>query len=100
MAEFRLSANARRDLQQIRDGGVQEHGLAASDKLFNGFERVFQLLREHPEAGQERPEFDLGVRVLSHRPFRIFYRVQGDAVVVQRVMHQARDVRRALRAFQ
>ena len=47
-------------------------------------------------AGQARLELGPGIRSLSHRPHRILYRVEGDMVIVDRIIHQARDVRRAL----
>ena len=100
MAKLRLGAQARRDLQEIRRDGIRDHGVAASAAYFAGFRRLFQLLRAQPFAGQERPEFELGVRSLSYRPHRILYRVDGDVVVVDRMLHQARDVRRALRGQQ
>ena len=62
-----------------------------------GFDRLFELLREQPFAGQERPEFGMELRALSHRPYRILYRLVKEQIVIARVIHQARDVRRALR---
>ena len=76
--------------------GVRDHGPAVARHYLEGFRRLFGLLREQPHAGQKRPEFDLGVRSLSHRPYRILYRVQDDLVVIDRIIHQSRDVRRAL----
>lgn len=102
MARLRVSAAARRDLKEIGSVGVREHGPAVSAAHVEGFRRLFRLLREQPFAGQERPELgrpELGrdVRSLSHRPHRIFYYVDGDTVVIDRILHHARDVGRILR---
>jgi toxin ParE1/3/4 len=70
--------------------------MAASARYLAGFERLFQLLREQPFAGQERPEFARGIRSLSHRPCRILYRVRDDTVVIVRVLHHAQDAPRTL----
>ncbi len=97
MAKLRVSAEARRDLEEIGRVGVRDHGPVAAGAYLDGFRRLFRLLREQPFAGQERPELALGVRSLSHRPHRILYRIEDDTVVIDRIIHQARDVRRALR---
>lgn len=100
MARLRVSAAARRDLEQIAAIGVSEHGLVASAAYVEGFRRFFTLLREQPFAGQERLELGSGIRSLSHRPHRILYRVDGHTVIIDRIIHQARDVGRALREDQ
>lgn len=100
MAKLRLSGAAIRDLERIRAEGIAEHGAAASDRYLLGFDLLFQLLREQPKAGQERPEFKKNVRSLPYRPYRILYRVERDVVIIDRVVHQARDVGRALRGEQ
>ncbi len=97
MAKLRLSASARQDLRTIRKEGVEKHGGAASQRYMFGFDRLFDLLQRHPLAGQERPEFTQSVRALSHRPYRLLYRVENEMVVVDRMIHMSRDVRRALR---
>jgi toxin ParE1/3/4 len=97
MTKLRLSAAARTDLQEIREIGVREHGTAAAEAHLRGFRRWFQLLREYPLAGQERAEFERGIRSLSHRPHRILYQVAGDTVLIVRILHSSRDIRSALR---
>lgn len=97
MARLRLSAKARRDLERIGESGTEEHGVTASVRYVEGFRRYFRLLEEQPFAGQARPELGSDVRSLSHRPYRILYFVKGDVVVIDRILHQSRDIRRALR---
>ena len=97
MAELRVSAKARRDLEQIGDAGATEYGAVASARYVEGFRRLFRLLQAQPLAGRQRPELGKDVRSLSHRPHAILYRVIGDTVIIDRILHQARDVGRALR---
>ncbi|HEU0066522.1 MAG TPA: type II toxin-antitoxin system RelE/ParE family toxin [Sphingomonas sp.] len=96
MIRLRVSAEARRDLQDIGKAGTLSYGRAASAAHLEGFRRLFGLLRDQPFAGQAWPELDLGVRSLSHRPHRILYRVVGEMVVIDRIVHQVRDIRHAL----
>ncbi len=93
MASLRVSAEARADLAQIREEGVREFGPVAAAAHLAGFRRLFQLLRQQPQAGQERPEFGTAIRSLSHRPHRILYMVERDGVLILRIIHHARDVR-------
>jgi toxin ParE1/3/4 len=46
-----------------------------------------------PLAGAARDGIRRGLRVLIHRNYAIYYRVERRAVVVVRVIHGARDVR-------
>ena len=100
MAELRLTAAALNDLDDIRERGVREFGPAASVRFLTGFGRKFALLREQPRAGQARPEFRRNMRSLPYRPYRILYELMGDTVVIARIIHHSRDVRRALRELQ
>lgn len=92
MTSLRLSAAARRDLEEIQTNGLRDFGPAATRAHLAGFERIFALLREHPLAGPEHSEFGSGIRTFSHRPHRILYRVQGDGVLIARILHFARNV--------
>lgn len=96
MPDVRLSQAASRDIREIREGGIRDHGIAASDRFMAGFERLFALLKDQPLAGQQRPEFRQPIRSLSHRPYRILYHLAGNVVVIDRIIHHARDVRHIL----
>lgn len=95
MVELRLSASARQDLVDIRDQGTRDFGPTMAARHLAGLEARFALLRQHPFAGAPRPEFEIGIRSLAHPPHRILYPVDGDAMLIVRIIHQARDVRRA-----
>lgn len=97
MADLRVSAKARRDLEQIGDVGATDYGAVASVRYVEGFRRLFRLLQSQPHAGRQRSELGKDIRSLSHRPYAILYRVIGDTVIIDRILHQARDVGRALR---
>lgn len=97
MARLILSVAARADLLEIRDTGIRDHGPVAAEAHLRSIGQRLRMLREHPYAGQERPEFERDIRSMSCRPHRILYNVSGEVVLVIRILHQARDVRGALR---
>ncbi|NYD88589.1 type II toxin-antitoxin system RelE/ParE family toxin [Sphingomonas melonis] len=96
MTRLRVSAAARRDLRDIGETGRRDFGKSASAAHINGFRRLFRLLRDQPFAGAEWSELNLDIRSLSHRPHRILYRVEGDTVIIVRIIHQSRDMRQVL----
>ena len=73
------------------------HGEAASDSYYAGLSDAFAFLCEHPEAGQIDEDSGLGLRRWRYRQHRIFYRVNGDTLLVVRVFHVAADAVRWLK---
>ncbi len=100
MAKLRLTVAALDDLDEIREHGSGEFGPVVSARYLEGFDRKFALLRAQPRAGQARPEFRRDIRSLPYRPYRILYEIDGDTVVIARIIHQSRDVLRALYGLQ
>ena len=92
MTRLRLSAAARTDLFEIRLNGIEQFGGSAADAYFRRFREVFQLLREHPQAGALQPDLGTGVRCFTHRRHRIFYRLTGSHVKILRILHHARNL--------
>ncbi len=97
MAELDLSPAARADLFEIRVYSVDQFGGEVADSYFLGFDAAFALLREHPMAGAARADLGNGIRCLIHRRHRIFYHIVGDTVLIVRVVHHAKDARKALK---
>lgn len=65
------------------------------DELLAEVDRAVQLLEEQPE---RRPVYYNGFRRLITRrfPYKIFYRVEDDRVIVFRILHAKREHRRQL----
>lgn len=93
MSSVELTANARADLDEIDIFGVAKFGAAVSDSYMAGFYDAFDLLSDFPEAGQEVAGRTDGMRSLRVGRHLLFYRREGDAVVIVRVLHTARDSR-------
>lgn len=65
------------------------------DELLEEVERAVVFLKERPES---RPVYYKGFRrILTRRfPYKIFYRIEDDFVIVFRVLHARRDHSRQL----
>ncbi|MBO9498868.1 MAG: type II toxin-antitoxin system RelE/ParE family toxin [Novosphingobium sp.] len=96
MAEVFVSNAARSDLLSIDDYGVDRFGEEAADALSAGFERVFARLAGFPRSAPERPEYGKGIRCWMYLGYRVLHRIEGDTVVIVRVLHHSRDVGIAL----
>ena len=98
MHKLRLTAAARKDLENIQDRGLEQFGLEPVRRHMQGFERIFTLLRTHAEAGAARPDYGDDIRVFSHRPHRLIYHVSDREILILRILHSAMDAASALGA--
>lgn len=96
-ARLVLSDDADADLADILDYSISTFGAAVADDYLLSFEAAFDLLRRHPLAGAMRQDIAPPIHCLPHRSHRIFYDIEGEEIVVQRVLHYAMDAQRHLR---
>ena len=96
VADVELSPAARADLAAIDDYSEERFGREIADAYADGFEATFDLLSRYPLAGTAIPKLGKGIRCLVHRKHRIFYIVHDDIVLIVRIVHHARQAKRAL----
>lgn len=77
---------------------LAERNPQAADRLLDDGEALVNLLATFPELGRIRDELRPGVRSFRVRHVRyvLFYRREGDALVLLRLLHGSRDLRRDL----
>lgn len=93
MAELDLSPAVRADLVEIRHFSLEQFGPDVADRYYRGFAEAFNLLANHPFAGSEKQGIGKGVRCLMYRKHRIFYVVEGNTVLIVRIIHHARNAK-------
>ena len=91
------SLAARADLLEIREYSIEQFGSEIADTYFLGFDQAFDRLADHPLIGVARPELGKGIRCLVHQRHRLFYCVDGDVVLIVRIVHYAMDAKQALK---
>ncbi|MBO9543181.1 type II toxin-antitoxin system RelE/ParE family toxin [Caulobacter sp.] len=89
MKRLRFSRRAELDLIDIGDWIAKDRPRAAR-RFVDGIVDRVQSLREASDMGPLYPVYGEGVRGLSFRPYVILYRVSGDDVFIERVIHGAR----------
>lgn len=93
LSKLRLLRIAEEDLSEIIDFIESENPAAAAD-LLSMFEECFDSLARYPEIGKLPEDADLlvlGLRYLVAGRYLIFYKLDGDSVLVYRIFHHAQD---------
>ena len=94
----RLLSIAEQDLVDLVSYLAAENSRAAAEVL-DHIEARFEALQSHPFVGRvpHNPKLTaLGYRVLVIDNYLVFYKVKGNAVLVHRILHGARDLLRLL----
>jgi len=89
LKRLRFSRQAELDLLDIGDWIARNRPRAALRFVDGLLDRAGKL-REAPEMGPLYSTYGEGVRGLSARPYLILYRVSGEDVFIERVVHGAR----------
>ena len=97
MTEIEFSNAAVEDLSEIDVFSISQFGVEMGEAYMRGFDKAFALLRDHPFAGIATVEYGNPYRCLVHRKNRIFHIVEGDTVLIVRVLHHAMDLKQALK---
>jgi plasmid stabilization system protein ParE len=89
-----IRPNAEADLQDARSW-YESQRIGLGDELLVEVRNAVQLLAEQPE--RRSIHYNGFRRLITRRfPYKIFYRVEGDCVIVFRILHAKRDHRRQL----
>ena len=92
---FRLSAEARADLDEIWIYNASERGEAAADRIINFLTERFLLLAAMPGIGHTRTDLtNSPVRFWTSLPlpYQVIYRPDPTPLYVVAVLHHAQDI--------
>jgi toxin ParE1/3/4 len=93
---LRFTEQAQRDLENISDY-IARDNLTNALRFVDRLEARCRLHSLHPLLGRSRNDLRPGLRSFPFGRYVIFYRPLHDGIEVIRVLHGARDLRRALR---
>jgi toxin ParE1/3/4 len=97
MLKLTLTSAARADMVEIDEWGYQQFGKDVADTYSRKLKAAFDQLASYHRSGQAVSEYGKAYRCLIHKRHRIFYRIDGDVVVIVRILHHAMDARLALK---
>jgi toxin ParE1/3/4 len=90
---LRESRHAAAELDAIFEYGVANHGIDAAIAYIDEVKRRYRQLLDYPRSGRAEPELGPTMRSISYKPHRIYYEIIEDTIVIQRILHQAADVK-------
>lgn len=96
MAELRLTPAALRDLEDIWRYTAREWGVAQAAHYLDVLNVTFEALAAAPFAAPACDHVRPGYRRQRVERHAVFYRVEGDTLLVVRVLHERMDVQRHL----
>ncbi len=91
MADYRLTARADEDLQEI-SRFIAGDSPQAARKLLRTFKQHFLLLAENKNFGRARPDIRPDLRYSVVKNYLIFYRPIQEGIEVVRVVHSRRNL--------
>ena len=88
--KLRLDPQAAKDLKEIRAYPVAEAGPAIAERVRNHLRRRIEFLQHNPRLGVPATEPDIRILPPTRYPYRIYYTITPDAVVILHIRHSAR----------
>ena len=97
MAEVRRTPQAETDLAEILEY-LHQHNPSVAEHYATAFYDKGQALARFPETGRSRPEIAPNLRSTLVKSYVIFYRLDGNAVQIVRILYGKRDLRSIMQA--
>lgn len=88
LPEYRLSNKARADLKEIARYTFKNWGIDQARRYNDGLLKRFQTIAESPLIGRRCDEIQAGYRRMEHARHVVFYRQDGNGVLISRILHQ------------
>ena len=92
MTAFRVSRAAATDIRQIARFTQDQWGADQRRRYLTGLNHEFEVLSRNPEMAPERREFTPPVRIRRYGRHIVVYVIEGDAILIVRVLHQSMDM--------
>lgn len=94
MPHYRITDEARADLDAIWFYVAERGGIETADRLIDAIIERFPLLASTPAMGFARENFAPGLRSFPVGDYLIFYRRASGRIDIVRVLHGSRDLPR------
>ena len=91
-----LSALAKDDLRDIAQYTFTRYGERQVDIYLQALYNGMELLTENPEIGHRRDDIPEGYKSLVVEKHVLIFTVQGESVIIARILYQGRDMQRHL----
>ncbi|MBI4724861.1 MAG: type II toxin-antitoxin system RelE/ParE family toxin [Rhodomicrobium sp.] len=89
--KLRLDVQAVNDLTAIRAYLLTEAGPATAERILSHLQKRIGTLRYNPRPGVKTTEPDIRILPAARYPYRVYYTITSEAVVILHVRHSARS---------
>ena len=96
MPEYRLSERAENDIGNIARYTIEQFGIEQARTYRDSMVACFESLSETPGMGKKVDHIREGYRRFDHRSHVIFYKSDGQGILIVRVLHQRMNAPRYL----
>ena len=96
MVEVRHTRQAHEDIGALWREGYERWGEAQADAYYDLLTAAIERLAEFPEMGRVREDVRAGYRCLTVRQHLVFYTLEGERVMIQRVLRAETDYERLM----
>ena len=69
---------------------LRERSQSGARSVLASIRETVRLLRDHPNSGYKTNDADVRVKFVIQYPYKIFYRVRRDVVVIVHIRHTSR----------
>ena len=87
-----LAPEAEADLEELWHYVASDSSIEVADRLVDSLTTRFFLLGMYPRAGRRRDDLRSGMRAFAVGDYVVLYRVEGNDVLIQRVVRGSRDL--------
>ena len=96
MTGFTLSQDAFQDIKAIYRYSLENFGQARADQYAADMEACLSLLADNPQMGRDFGQVRANLRRHEHQSHVIYYREDGDDILILRILGIAQDPARHL----
>jgi toxin ParE1/3/4 len=93
---YRISRRADQDIIDIYLWGHRRFGPPRAELYHDALMQTFDLIAENPRIARERPQFVPAVRIYPHQSHLVIYGLEGEDVLILRVLHGRQEWERHL----
>lgn len=93
----RLAPEAEADLDELWHYVATTASVETADRLVDSLTTRFSLLSTYPRVGRRRDDLRPGIRSFPVGRYIVLYRLEGEDVLIQRVVRGSRDLAALLR---
>lgn len=88
----RLAPEAESDLDELWYYVASNGSVEIADRLVDSLTSTFVLLAKYPRVGRRRDDLRPGIRSFPVGKYAVLYRLDGEDVLIQRVVRGSRDL--------